>query len=112
MQGSSAINVTSVLDHKFLVVRVIILFIFISNWRVIDTQTMYLPQLSKVDLDFGDLGAWVVPIKLALTKALELYARGDTSMRGCRARMGGRYAPSWEGRVEHTPRRIPRSFHG
>ncbi|CAP87062.1 hypothetical protein PCH_Pc24g01540 [Penicillium rubens Wisconsin 54-1255] len=40
---------------------------------LIDTQTMYLPQLSKVDLDFGDLGAWVVPIKLALTKALELY---------------------------------------
>ena len=38
---------------------------------LIDPQTMYLPQLSKIDLDYDDLGAWVVPIKLALTKALK-----------------------------------------
>ncbi|CAG8910128.1 unnamed protein product [Penicillium egyptiacum] len=40
---------------------------------VINTQTIYLPRLSKKNFDLGDLGAWVVPIKLALTKALELY---------------------------------------
>jgi hypothetical protein len=40
---------------------------------LIDPQTMYLPQLSKIDFDYADLGAWVVPIKLALTKALAIY---------------------------------------
>ncbi|KAJ6178562.1 hypothetical protein N7519_009023 [Penicillium mononematosum] len=40
---------------------------------LVHPQTMYLPQLSKIDFDYTDLGAWVVPIKLALTKALEMY---------------------------------------
>ncbi|KGO69951.1 hypothetical protein PITC_046460 [Penicillium italicum] len=40
---------------------------------LINTQTMYLPNLSKNGFDLGDLGAWVIPIKLALTKALKLY---------------------------------------
>ncbi|KOS47444.1 hypothetical protein ACN38_g1589 [Penicillium nordicum] len=40
---------------------------------LINTQTVYLPQLSKNGFDLGDLGAWVIPVKLALTKALEMY---------------------------------------
>ncbi|EKV04350.1 Cyclin-like F-box [Penicillium digitatum] len=40
---------------------------------LINTQTMYLPRLSKNGFDLGELGAWVVPVKLALTKALKLY---------------------------------------
>lgn len=41
---------------------------------VINTQIMYLPRLSKDGVDFlDDLGAWVVPVKLALTKALQRY---------------------------------------
>ncbi|CAI7574440.1 unnamed protein product [Penicillium glandicola] len=39
---------------------------------LINYQTMYLPRLSKTS-DVGELGAWVIPVKLALTKALELY---------------------------------------
>lgn len=40
---------------------------------LINTQTVYLPRLSRNGFDLGDLGAWVVPVKVALTKALELY---------------------------------------
>ncbi|CAI7604746.1 unnamed protein product [Penicillium crustosum] len=40
---------------------------------LINTQTMYLPRLSRNEFDLGDLGAWIIPVKLALTKALELY---------------------------------------
>ncbi|CAG8095995.1 unnamed protein product [Penicillium nalgiovense] len=40
---------------------------------LIGPQTMYLPKLNKIDFDYSDLGAWVVPVKLALTKALEMY---------------------------------------
>lgn len=40
---------------------------------LINTQTMYLPRLNKNGFDLGDLGAWVIPVKVALTKALELY---------------------------------------
>lgn len=40
---------------------------------LIHTHTLFLPQLSKIDFYYTDLGAWVVPIKLALTEALEKY---------------------------------------
>ncbi|KAJ5592789.1 hypothetical protein N7537_009693 [Penicillium hordei] len=40
---------------------------------LINTQTVYLPRLSNNNFDLGNLGAWVVPVKLALTKALQLY---------------------------------------
>ncbi|KAJ5428043.1 hypothetical protein N7445_009497 [Penicillium cf. griseofulvum] len=40
---------------------------------VINFQTMYLPRMSRNCLDLGDLSAWVVPVKVALTRALQLY---------------------------------------
>ncbi|KAJ5967502.1 hypothetical protein N7501_003750 [Penicillium viridicatum] len=62
---------------------------------LINTQTVYLPRLSKTGFDLGDLGAWVVPVKLALTKALELYG----SRRGIKHAVEGT-EPSSDGEEE------------
>jgi hypothetical protein len=45
---------------------------------LIDPQALFLPQLCKIDFDYTDLGAWVVPIRLALTKALEKHGNRES----------------------------------
>ncbi|KAJ5970933.1 uncharacterized protein N7479_000851 [Penicillium vulpinum] len=40
---------------------------------IIDFRTIYLSRLSLNGQGFGDLGAWVVPVKAVLARALEVY---------------------------------------
>ncbi|KAI1832821.1 hypothetical protein DTO027I6_8135 [Penicillium roqueforti] len=42
---------------------------------LIGPETVFLPRLGKDedDMDLGDLGAWVIPVKVALTRALEIH---------------------------------------
>lgn len=65
---------------------------------LINTQTMYLPRLSRNEFDLGDLGAWVIPVKVALTKALELYG----TRRGIKHAVEGT-ASSTDGEEEEEP---------
>ncbi|KAJ5816698.1 hypothetical protein N7447_008931 [Penicillium robsamsonii] len=56
---------------------------------VINFQTMYLPRLNRNGYDLGDLSAWVVPVKVALTRALELYGTRKAIKRAAEGILSG-----------------------
>lgn len=62
---------------------------------LINSQTMFLPRLSRNESDLGDLGAWVIPVRLALIKALQLYG----TRRGIKHAVEGT-VPSTDGEEE------------
>ncbi|OQE37367.1 hypothetical protein PENCOP_c010G03356 [Penicillium coprophilum] len=56
---------------------------------VIDHRTMYLPRLSRDGYDLGDLSAWVVPVKVVLTRALQLYGTRKAIKRAAEGLLSG-----------------------
>ncbi|KAJ5372326.1 hypothetical protein N7517_004332 [Penicillium concentricum] len=56
---------------------------------VINSHTMYLPRLSRNGFDLGEFGAWVVPVKVALTRALQLYGTRKAIKRAAEGIMSG-----------------------
>ncbi|KXG45862.1 uncharacterized protein PGRI_047180 [Penicillium griseofulvum] len=64
---------------------------------VIDYQTMYLPRMSLNGRGLDDISAWVVPVKVALTRALELYGTRKAIKRAAEGKLSGMDEPQEHG---------------